>query len=255
MKITFTGTGSAMANPSRYHSSLLLSDRDENVLIDCGDGIARQLMQSGIPMRAITCVVITHLHPDHFAGLPGLILNMKLAGKFSSLRIVIDSAHISFVKNLLNQLYVYTDRLGFELLFTPIPVSGKVEFDTFSIIMRANSHLQKYLPGYKAFSDGFVSYSVEIIQKSERLLYSSDIGSITDVREWFNNSYKYLIFEVTHISLFDIKKIMDNTAPSKVLLTHIPRDKEEEFKAWHVSLKEDEKARVVIAYDNLAFTL
>src|SRR5262249_19772905 len=41
---------------------------DRTYLVDCGDGVARQLAQARLPIRELRAVFITHQHSDHNAG-------------------------------------------------------------------------------------------------------------------------------------------------------------------------------------------
>ncbi len=43
-------------------------------LIDCGDGVARQLALAKLPLRDLRAVFITHQHSDHIAGYGPLFL-------------------------------------------------------------------------------------------------------------------------------------------------------------------------------------
>ncbi len=47
---------------------------DAVYVIDCGDGVARQMVLAGLPLSAIRGVFITHLHSDHTAGFGNLLL-------------------------------------------------------------------------------------------------------------------------------------------------------------------------------------
>jgi len=79
IKIKFLGTGDAIPTKKRNHSAILVSFKNENVLIDCGEGTQRQLSIARIPKSKITRILITHRHGDHIFGLPGLF--MTLAGQ------------------------------------------------------------------------------------------------------------------------------------------------------------------------------
>src|SRR4051794_14804528 len=41
---------------------------DRIYLVDCGDGVARQLALAGLPIRQLRAIFITHQHSDHNAG-------------------------------------------------------------------------------------------------------------------------------------------------------------------------------------------
>jgi ribonuclease BN (tRNA processing enzyme) len=49
-------------------------------VIDCGDGVARQLASAGVPFTALRHIFITHQHSDHTADYGNLILLAWTAG-------------------------------------------------------------------------------------------------------------------------------------------------------------------------------
>ena len=76
MKITFLGTSSMMPTADRNHSSILFNYKDENILIDCGEGTQKQFRIANLNPVKITKILITHWHGDHILGLPGLLQNL-----------------------------------------------------------------------------------------------------------------------------------------------------------------------------------
>ena len=73
MKITFLGTSAMSPTADRNHSGVLLSYKSENILIDCGENIQRQLRHIGFSPSKLTKLLISHWHGDHSLGIPGLI--------------------------------------------------------------------------------------------------------------------------------------------------------------------------------------
>lgn len=53
---------------------------DTAYVVDCGDGVARQLVLAGIPLRAVRHIFITHHHSDHNADYGNLIVLAWAAG-------------------------------------------------------------------------------------------------------------------------------------------------------------------------------
>jgi len=52
MQLTFIGTGSGRTSLDRFHSSLLFTTSDKNVLIDAGDSISRALKRQQVPINS-----------------------------------------------------------------------------------------------------------------------------------------------------------------------------------------------------------
>ncbi len=65
MNVTALGTNAAYAAPGNACSGWLLQDGGANVLLDCGTGVLSRL-QEFLPLTAITAIVISHMHADHF---------------------------------------------------------------------------------------------------------------------------------------------------------------------------------------------
>lgn len=82
------GTSAALPVSGRYCSGQLLCLDTEYVLIDCGEGIQQQLQRVGEGLGKLRHILITHLHGDHYFGLPGLLTSMALSGRTQPLTIV-----------------------------------------------------------------------------------------------------------------------------------------------------------------------
>ncbi|MBI5803823.1 ribonuclease Z [Candidatus Pacearchaeota archaeon] len=80
IKITFLGTGDSVPTKKRNHTAILLSYKDENILVDCGEGTQRQLKIAEISPAKITKLLITHWHGDHTLGILGLIETLAMLG-------------------------------------------------------------------------------------------------------------------------------------------------------------------------------
>ena len=74
--LTFLGTSSMLPTKERNHSSLLIQYQNEGIMIDCGEGVQRQLKIAAISSCKITKLLITHFHGDHVLGIPGLLQSL-----------------------------------------------------------------------------------------------------------------------------------------------------------------------------------
>ncbi|MBI2671550.1 ribonuclease Z [Candidatus Woesearchaeota archaeon] len=106
MKITFLGTGSMVPTDNRNHTSILFSYKNENILVDCGEGTQRQLRLAKISTAKITKILITHWHGDHVLGLPGLLQSMYKNQYHGSLEVYGPRGTRDFFNKMLKWFYV-----------------------------------------------------------------------------------------------------------------------------------------------------
>src|SRR3989304_3997720 len=77
--IRFIGSGDAFGSGGRFQACIALEAGGSTTLLDCGATSLVAMRQQGFDPNAVDVVLVTHLHGDHFGGLPFLIL----AGQFS----------------------------------------------------------------------------------------------------------------------------------------------------------------------------
>src|ERR1700752_1760581 len=85
--LRFLGCGDAFSAGGRFQTSFYLEGGDEPLLIDCGATTLVALKRLGIDSTSIGVVVLSHLHGDHFGGLPWLVLAGQFAGRTGPLLI------------------------------------------------------------------------------------------------------------------------------------------------------------------------
>lgn len=76
MEIVFLGTSAMIPTKERNHSGILINHAKESILLDCGEGIQRQMKMINVDINRIRRILISHWHGDHTLGLAGLIQTM-----------------------------------------------------------------------------------------------------------------------------------------------------------------------------------
>jgi ribonuclease Z len=85
MKVIILGNNSALPAFGRHPTAQVVTVAGMLLLLDCGEGAQVQLQRYGLKWRNLNHIYISHLHGDHYFGLPGLINSMSLLGRTSSL--------------------------------------------------------------------------------------------------------------------------------------------------------------------------
>ncbi|MEQ5790574.1 ribonuclease Z [Muricauda sp. NFXS6] len=87
MKLTILGCYAATPRTFTNPTSQILEIKNHLFLIDCGEGTQVQLRKYKVKFSRINHIFISHLHGDHFFGLPGLISTFRLLGREKELHI------------------------------------------------------------------------------------------------------------------------------------------------------------------------
>ncbi len=78
---TILGSSAAIPTSLRHTSAQLLKYHNLYFLIDCAEGCQMQLRRLKKPLMKISHIFISHLHGDHYLGLPGLLFSLHLLGR------------------------------------------------------------------------------------------------------------------------------------------------------------------------------
>jgi ribonuclease Z len=105
------GTSGTIPLPGRPLSALLARVGPEMILFDCGEGTQVSMRRAGWGFKHLSAICLTHLHGDHVAGLPGLLLSVANAGRTEPLDIY-GPVHTSIV---VAGLRVIAPRLPYEV--------------------------------------------------------------------------------------------------------------------------------------------
>jgi ribonuclease Z len=78
LDVVFLGTSASAPTARRGTASLLIRRGGDRLLLDCGEGTQRQLLRSTVGLIDLEHVFLTHLHADHYLGLPGMLKTFSL---------------------------------------------------------------------------------------------------------------------------------------------------------------------------------
>jgi ribonuclease Z len=124
----FAGTAGSVPSARRGLPALLVRRGAERILIDCGEGTQRQLLRSG-GLSDLTDIFITHLHVDHWLGLPGLLQTFNLRDRERPLAIHGPPG----IAELLRTMRRVYGKLGFALEVVELEAGESVRRDTLEI--------------------------------------------------------------------------------------------------------------------------
>jgi ribonuclease Z len=128
MDLVFLGTGGSVPTARRSTACLLVRVGGERLLFDCGEGAQRQ-MQRSTGLVQVDEIFVTHLHADHYLGIPGLLKTYDLNGRERALRVIGPPGLIE----LFNALRRIFGRLAYEVELVELEPGEAVRHATYEV--------------------------------------------------------------------------------------------------------------------------
>ena len=75
MRLTIIGSGDAFGSGGRFNTCFHLAVDERRFLVDCGATTHTALRVRNIDSNTIDAVILSHLHGDHFGGIPFLMID------------------------------------------------------------------------------------------------------------------------------------------------------------------------------------
>jgi ribonuclease Z len=129
LSIFFAGTAGSIPTPRRGLPAILLRAGGERILLDCGEGTQHQLLKS-IGLPDIDAIFITHMHLDHWLGLPGMIKSFDMRDRDAPLEIFGPPGFVALFERVIRPII---GRTGYRLDVGDLEPHEEIGFDQFVI--------------------------------------------------------------------------------------------------------------------------
>jgi ribonuclease BN (tRNA processing enzyme) len=108
VRVTTVGSGDAFGSGGRFQTCIALAGDSQaapSVLLDCGATSLTALRQQQVDINEIETVLVSHLHGDHFGGLPFLVLDGQFRRRTRDLTVVGPSGTAARLEQAMETLY------------------------------------------------------------------------------------------------------------------------------------------------------
>ena len=136
LDVVFLGTSASAPTARRGTSALLIRRGGDRLLFDCGEGTQRQLLRSSIGLVDLEDVFLTHLHADHYLGLPGMLKTFSLRMREPALRVYGPPG----LRDLFTALARVVGKLTYELDLVELHAGDAVARDGYQVCAFPVSH-------------------------------------------------------------------------------------------------------------------
>jgi len=243
LTVQFVGAGDAFGSGGRFQACISLRTPATHALLDCGATSLVAMKRLGLDPGAVDAVVLTHLHGDHFGGLPFLVLDGQFSRRERPLTI---AGPLGTQERVLQAMEVFfpgssTVPRRFEMTFVGLPDRQETRVGELAVTPFAVPH-----------PSGAPAYALRVELANKTVAYSGDGGwsevLVEAAREadlFICEAYSFEKPIKFHLSHAELLARRDDVRCRRLILTHPGPDM-----LAHVA-----EAQATVAHDGLAIEL
>ena len=221
MRLTFLGSGDAFGSGGRFNTCFHLTRaQGGNVLIDCGASSMVAIRKWGVDPNNVSTVLVSHLHGDHFGGLPFFLLDAQLVSRRTApLTLAGPPGFEARLMTIMEAMFAGSTKVErkFALTIRELALHERTAIDAL--------HVTPYL--MKHYS-GAPSYALRIETEDKVLTYSGDtewveelipVGRDADL--FICEAYFFDKVMKFHIDYMTLTKHLAEIAAKRTIVTHM----------------------------------
>jgi len=242
MRLQFLGSGDAFGSGGRFNTCFHLERTHHgNLLVDCGASSMVAIRKWEVEPNAISTVLVSHLHGDHFAGLPFFLLDAQLVSRRTApLLLAGPPGFRDRLMTIMEAMFAGSTQVQrkFDLEIRELELHERVEMNGLAV----TPYLMKHYSGAP-------SYALRIETESKVLTYSGDTEWVEELIPAARDADLF----ICEAYFFD--KVMKYHIDYTTLVNHLPRIGARRTIVTHMSaelLGRESEIRLEAAHDGLA---
>ena len=249
IKITFLGTGTSQGIPmiannhpvclstnpkdKRLRSSILISWKDVNYVIDCGPDFRQQMLRENV--QSIHGVLFTHEHSDHTAGLDDL---RSFCYQIGEMPIYLDTRTLKSLEQRFQYIFEQENRYpGAPSVAVNLIDRNSFFIDDLEVQPIEVFHGNLPVTGYRIGAIGYLTDVKTIAEEEKKKLQNLDVLIVNALR---------IEAHPTHFNLEEALHFVEEIQPRKTYFTHISHKL-----GFHDEVSKQIPKNVFLAYDGL----
>jgi ribonuclease BN (tRNA processing enzyme) len=220
--VQFVGSGDAFGSGGRLQACISLRTASTHVLLDCGTSSLIGLTRLRLTPASIDAVLVSHLHGDHFGGIPFLVLHQQFARRDRPLLLVGPPGLRNRVMNAMEVLFPGSSQVERRFELQTIELSERVPTAVGALEVMAYP---------VAHASGAPSYGLRVACEDKIVAYSGDTEWTDELIELADGADVFIceayVFERSvhyHLSYAKVAEQRLRLRCKRLVLTHMSAD-------------------------------
>ena len=244
IKVKFLGSGDAFGSGGRLQTCIYIESDDTGLLLDCGASALISMKQFGVRLPDIDSIFITHLHGDHFGGIPFFILDSQLISRRTDPLLIAGPPGMK--KRVLEAMEVHFPgssrvKQKFEIIFEELPPTVPTRLGAVNVTAYSAVH-----------GSGAPSYALRVEVSGKTIVYSGDtewtgglIEAVDGADLFICEAYYYDKKMKNHLNYQTLIDHRNQLNCKRIIVTHMSQDMLDRRDSLELETAEDGKVIVL----------
>jgi ribonuclease BN (tRNA processing enzyme) len=222
VSVRFLGSGDAFGSGGRFQACILVTGSNGPFLLDCGASSLIAMKAAAVDPSFIPLVLVSHLHGDHFGGLPFLVLDGQFSRREAPLRVAGPPGTRNRLPEAMEALFPGSSgaQRRFALEVEEIPERIPVAFPECTVTAYPVDHASGAVPyAYRVEVDGrVIAYSGDTAWSDSLFEAARGAGLFICEAYYREKSVPY------HLDFRTLESKRDELRCERIILTHMSAD-------------------------------
>jgi ribonuclease BN (tRNA processing enzyme) len=243
VKVTFLGSGDAFGSGGRLQTCILVESAQTRFLLDCGASSLIAMKHHGVLPSSIDAILITHLHGDHFGGIPFFILDAQFSKRQEPLLIAGPPGTESRVRAAMEVLFPKSSetKQRFRIDFIELPLSTPIAVGPLQVTAEPVIHFcgGQALALRVECTGRIIAYSGDTEWTDSLLTVARDANLFICEAYFFEKKVKF------HLDYASLMEHRSRLGCKRLVLTHMSEDMLDRLGEVEVECAEDGKTILI----------
>lgn len=241
-QLILLGTGSPACQPDAFQTASAVIVNDRAIVVDCGGGTVQRISQAvekgvdSLYLGKLDTLILTHLHPDHTAGLADFIVSTWIRGRQAPLKIYGPAGTEEMVGHLIAAYKLGIAQHAGPDTPTKWPLLYEVhEYTDGDLIADENVRVT----AFRVSHGNMETYGLTFVTEDKKIVFSADtiphpaviehatgcdilVHEVYSERGLMANAERYppVYFQTMHTSTLELAEIANKARPKLIVLQH-----------------------------------
>ena len=238
--IKFLGCGDAFGSGGRFQTCIFIESDDTGFLLDCGASALISMKQFGVSLLDIDRILVTHLHGDHFGGIPFFILDSQLISRRTEPLLIAGPPGLE--ERIINAMEINFPgsskvRQKFDIIYEELPEAVPTQLGTIRVTPFGVVH-----------GSGAPSYALRVEISGKTIVYSGDtewtdglLKAVDGADLFICETYYYDKKMKNHLNYQTLMNYRNDLNCQRIIATHMSQDMLDRLNSLELEYAEDGK--------------